>query len=349
MAKHSSKLRGKTYLPLALVLVALESMAADAPVIPPAQGNQNLPAALAGDPANSKIARVSSGATIPDSRDVSLPTQPGGLQMPPLPMAQPSREQIRDESFQALVESEMPMTPDMVRKLRKMLDELQKAKSELPNDPPKPVVSTIAVKGEPGESPPVIRLGRNFVTTLIFTDVTGAPWPIIHYGGGNDAIFKVENPNPETSHHLAVNPIGSYIFGGMEVTLEGGKTISLVVTSDQKSVDVNTTIQMLGRGPKAVAPTIYSGNTPKANPVMTSFVDGVAPEKAIALDSSDTRVQAWKLGDKYYIRTRMTMYAPSWTDHRGSPQGVHAYEITPIPVITAGEDGHPQQIVIGEK
>lgn len=349
MAIQTKQYAGRALLSATLVLAAMNVMAAD---VQNKDASPQLPAALAADPANSKIMRVSSGTVSPDpGREVVPMGQQPSVQMPPLPQVmQPSRDQVREDAFQSLVETEMPMTPDMVRKLRKMLDELQKAKSELPNDPPKPVVSTVSVKGEPGESPPVIRLGRNFVTTLIFTDVTGAPWPIIHYGGGNDEMFKVENPNPEkTSHHLTVNPLGSYIFGSMEVTLEGGRTVSIIVTSDQKSVDVNTTIQMLGRGPKAVAPIIYSGSTPKANPVMTAFVDGVPPEKAISLESSDTRVQAWRLGDKYYVRTRMTMYAPSWTDHRGSPQGVHAYEITPIPVITAGEEGHPQQIVIGEK
>lgn len=271
--------------------------------------------------------------------------------MPPLPQVNTvSVQQSKDEAFQSLIDSEMPMTPGQIIKIRKLLDEQQKAKATLPYIPPKPVVSTMIVKGDPGETPPVLRLSKNFVSTLVFSDLTGAPWPITSFGAGNDDMFSVANPDPKSAPNVLTISTGSaYAYGNIQVALAGRPSpIMITLVADQKYVDYQANVSVQARGPNAVSPTAVAGSTFQTNPTMVSFLDGIPPEKATPLDVADPRVQGWKLNDKYYIRTKMTLYSPAWSNHHASPDGMHAYEITPTPVIVSGENGNPQPIRIGE-
>ncbi|PPC84766.1 MAG: type IV secretion protein IcmK [Methylotenera sp.] len=270
--------------------------------------------------------------------------------MPPLPnvpLADP--KQIKEESFQSVINKGMPMTPEQIARLRQLLDDQQRAKSTLPYVPPKPVVSTMVVRGEPGETPPVVRLSRNFVSSLVFSDASGAPWPITSFGAGNDDMFSVANPDPKNANVLTVSTGSAYAYGNVHVSLLGRPSpIMITLVADQKYVDYQANITVQARGPNAVAPTTYAGNSFQNSPALTSFLDGIPPEKSVPLEVSDQRVQAWKLNNKFYIRTKMALYSPAWSNHHASPDGMHAYEITPTPVIVSGENGHPQQIKIGE-
>lgn len=272
--------------------------------------------------------------------------------LPPLPTAQETREVAKKSAYQMLLDDITPLSEEQVIDLRRRLDRIQKAKSTDPNVPPKAVVSSIIVKGEPGESPPVIRLSRNFVTTIVFTDVTGAPWPVINFGSGGEQIFDVKQPDPKTAGNvLTISPLASYAYGNLQVILAGRPSpIMVTLASDQREVDYQTNVSVQARGPNAEAPIIGgSRNAFDTNPQMTSFLDGVAPAGVTTLESSDARVQAWRLADKTYIRTRMTLFSPAWTDHQASADGMHAYEISSVSAIVLGDgSGQPVHITLGE-
>jgi len=311
-----------------------------------------LPASLAADPANS-IQKMASAKPQPDNGNGNSQLNAANQPFPPLPnvAAAPTPAQVKEESYADVVNQDLPMTPDMIRRLRRLLDEQQRAKSELPFTPPKLENRTVLVKGDPGESPPVIRISQNFLTSLVFTDATGMPWPIKTFGGGNDELFTVSNPDPVNAKNvLVLSTTASYVYSNVQVILEGRPSpIMLTVVSGQKSNDYITNVAVQARGPNAQAPIISNGSNFQTSPIMTAFMDGIPPAKSVKLSSSDTRLEAWQFDGKYYIRTRMTMYSPAWTNHHASADGMQAYEITPTPVLVAGEDGHPQQVVIGDK
>ena len=276
------------------------------------------------------------------------------LKMPPLPaitLNTMSPEQRKEESFNATLDQEIPMTPDQIRRLRTFLDEQQRAKSELPYTPPKAESRTVVIRGEPGETPAVIRLSRNFVTTMVFSDATGAPWPVKSFGTGNDNMINAVAPDPDNAPNvITVSTSSSYVFGNMQVILAGRTTpVMLTVTSDQKAVDYVANMKVQARGPNAAAPVMSSENySMQINPKMTSVLDGVMPSAATQMKSSDPRLEVWKMDNQYYVRTKMTMYSPGWSNHISSPDGMHAYEILPTPVVVAADNGNPQQISIGE-
>lgn len=343
MRLHQNHRFGIIALTLVGTLCSPSAASAADPV--PGQKVTELPGVLAESAAKAPSSTAQSKAT-------SNQQSSGQPALPPLPPPMPAYdiESAREQAFQDVINQTIPMTPEQIKRLRIMLDEQQRAKSELPGTPPKPVLSTLVVRGDPGESPPVVRLSRNFVTTLVFSDITGAPWPVTGFGQGGNA-FDIKHPDTKNSPNvLTVSPQSAYAYGNMQVTLEGRTTpVMVTLVSDQKQIDYQANLNIGARGPNAAAPEISSADASiKIDPVMMAVMDGVPPAKAKKLEVSDTRIDAWKIEKKYYLRTRMTLYSPAWTNYHASPDGMRTYEINQVPVIVAGENGNPQQISIGE-
>lgn len=334
--KHQILIIGAGHCMATLALVA--SLAAHADPI-------GLPASVLANPNSIPDAPLKPGAT-----DVGQ-VRPSGL--PPLPSVQNlSQKEVREgqkkDAYDQLVDQLTPLTPEQVIELRSRLDKLQRAKSTSPYTPPKAVVSSIQVRGDPGEAPPVIRLSKNFITTLVFTDVTGAPWPIVNFGAGGEKVFDVKNPDAKNAQNvLTVSPLQTYAYGNIQVILQGRPApILLTLASEQKEVDYQTNLTIQARGPNALAPVLgNSGSVFNSNPAMTSFLDGVAPAKSTVLSPTDPRVQAWTMNSKTYVRTRLTLFSPAWTDHQASPDGMHAYEINSVSALVLG-DGSGQTVQV---
>ncbi|WP_251365941.1 DotH/IcmK family type IV secretion protein [Coxiella-like endosymbiont of Rhipicephalus sanguineus] len=58
--------------------------------------------------------------------------------------------------------------------------------------PPKPTSASVIVNLSPEATLPVIRLSSGFVTSLVFLDSTGAPWPIQAYDLGDPNSFNIQ-------------------------------------------------------------------------------------------------------------------------------------------------------------
>ncbi len=84
------------------------------------------------------------------------------------------------------------MTPEQIQALRGIQDQTQRAIATTPTTPPRPVVSTQNVMLSPGSVPPVVRLGLGYVTSIVFIDQTGSPWPIASYSIGDPTRFNIQ-------------------------------------------------------------------------------------------------------------------------------------------------------------
>jgi hypothetical protein len=104
------------------------------------------------------------------------------------------------EAFNIMMQQNVPLTPQQVVKLRQMIDISQRAAAIPANIPPKPVSSTLMVNLAPGATPPAIRLAQGYITSLVFVDSTGSPWPIASYDIGD----------PKKSRHNGMEKVISY-------------------------------------------------------------------------------------------------------------------------------------------
>lgn len=249
-------------------------------------------------------------------------------------------------AFANMVHNLMPLSPTQVVTLRDMFDNTQRAVAQFPGTPPKPTSSSILVNMSPGASPPVIRLRAGYVTSLVFLDSTGQPWPVTGYDLGNPKAFNMQPSAPDgKSNTLIVQALDRYEEGNLAVMLKDENTpVMLTLMPGQRAVDYRVDLRMPGLGPNASV--AMSGLPQTENPVLLNFLDGVAPTGAKLLQVDGAPAQAWMFGGHLFLRTRVTVLSPGWISSMSSTDGTHVYELAKTPVILASQRGSIIQLSI---
>jgi len=264
-----------------------------------------------------------------------------------IPQHIPTPEEINKKSFDALKQNAFPLTPEQIQTLRNMLDDTQRATAAEPYDnPPEPVSSSLMVNLAPGSTPPAIRLYRGFVSSLVFVDVTGAPWPIVAYDLGNPGAFNIAWDTKDNI--LMVQAQSSYNYGNLAIKLKDLDTpVTLTLVPGQRAVDYRVDLRIMARGPNA-KPS-YSGtsiNVSGTNPILLNILDAVPPPGAKTLDVPDATAQAWLYDNKVYLRTEYTLLSPAWIAKLSSADGMNAYELIKTPLVLLSRHGKTVQTKI---
>ena len=262
---------------------------------------------------------------------------------PPAPQLSPERE----EAFNSLLQDNVPLSPQQVVKLRQQVDVQQRAAAIPANIPPKPVSRTLMVNLAPGTTPPAIRLSQGYISTLVFVDSTGAPWPIASYDIGDPR--KMGTPQWDgKSNVLLLQAVSPYGDSDLVIRLIGLPTpITFSLVFGQRVIDYRTDIHVSGIGPNAKELPTGTGLPNSANQLLLSVLDGIAPvgSKLLSMQGCSD-CQAWLLGDKMFVRTRYTLLSPGWIGRMVSPDGMIAYEVQKSPSLLISQYGNPIELKI---
>jgi len=252
---------------------------------------------------------------------------------------------VSQAAFSKVVRNMMPLSPAQIRTLRYMFNKSKQAAAAYPGIPPRPTSSSVMVNLSPGATPPIVRLRSGFVTSLVFLDSTGQPWPISAYDLGDPKAFNIQWNR--TGNTLLVQSSSTYKSGNLAVMLKGLDTpVMVTLMPGQHDVDYRVDLRVPGLGPNA-KPSL-NGLPAAANPQLINFLDGVPPKGARELQvvGSGNLSQAWVYGKHLYLRTRLTVLSPGWISTMSSPDGTHVYEIQKTPVVLASEQGTTVQLTI---
>lgn len=313
---------------LMLLLGACQNVFADEP-------SSNAPAQETLSPSD-KSPVTSTPMTYRQSQEAMLKTLPA-------PTEETSPD--ADTAFSAMLQQNMPLSPQQVLKLRQLIDTSQRAASTPPTIPPKPVSTTIMINLAPGATPPAIRLAQGYVTSLVFVDSTGSPWPISAYDIGDPAATNIQWDNK--SNVLLIQAKSPYGDSDLVVRLVGLMTpITLELVSGQRVVDFRTDIHVAGIGPNTKDLPTGTGLPNSANQLLLNVLDGVAPSGSKKLAVAGGDCQAWLSGDMMYLRTRLTLLSPGWVGKMVSPDGMHAYEVQKSSTVLASQYGEPIELKI---
>lgn len=245
-------------------------------------------------------------------------------------------QDLRDEAFARVTNNALPLSPSQIQILRNLYDATQKAAAVYPGVPPRPTSTSLAVNLSPGSPPPVIRLSSGFVTSLVFVDSTGSPWPIEAYSLGNPTAFNIQWD--KKSNILLVQAITAHRIANMAVLLKGLNTpVMIDLNPGQAAMDVRVDLRIPGFGPEA-KPS-YSGLPGVENPFLLNLLDGIPPPGAKNLKASGCDECVWLLDGKLYLRTQYTVLSPAWLSTLSSADGTHVYEMEPAPLILATYNG----------
>lgn len=284
-------------------------------------------------------------ALVQQAQDKKALQESGGLnpgELAGLPTEETKAPTLRDEAFKQLLDKISPLTPDQIIKMRKQDDKTQQAIATTPNTPPRPVSSTLTIDLSPGITPPVVRLSAGFVSSLVFVDSTGQPWPISDYSLGNPKNFNIQWDRKTNA--LFIQSTTPYSSANLAVRLVGLDTpVMLSLVSGQKDVDYRVDCQVQARGPNAAAPIVGDG-LPSLNANLLSVLDGVPPPGSVELMVSCGYGRAWLSNGKLIFRTQLTVLSPAWSATVSSPDGTHVYEMVNTPLILASQNGKTVKI-----
>lgn len=249
-------------------------------------------------------------------------------------------------AFSIMMQKNMPLTPQQVVQLHQQIDEAQRAAAVTPNIPPKPVSTTLMINLAPGTTPPAVRLAQGYVSSLVFVDSTGSPWPIAAFDIGNPKAVNMQWDGK--SNILLMQAVTPYTSGNMVVRLVGLPTpITLQLVSGQREVDYRVDVHVSGIGPNTKELPLGTNLPMSANQLLLSVLDGVAPAGSKMLTVTGADAQAWLLGEKMYLRTRLTVLSPGWIGKMVSPDGMQAYELPKTSSVLISRYGEPAELKIG--
>ena len=257
-----------------------------------------------------------------------------------------SEEKLLERAaFKKVLGKLFPLDYNRILKLHQAYNDNEFALAATPGTPPKPVATSQMVSLAPGTTPPAIRVAQRFVTSLIFLDSTGAPWPLVGYDLGDPSAFSMQWD--KKSNILLIQAKKMYTYGNMAIKLAGLNTpVMMTLVPGQKAVDYRIDMRVQGFGPNAKDLPTGLGLPQGADNVLLNVLEGIAPNGSSPLKVEGGPAAAWKLGDKMYIRTSMKLLSPGWLSTMNSGDGTNAYEMQASPVLLVSWRGKVMQLKI---
>ncbi|KGP62565.1 type IV secretion protein IcmK [Legionella norrlandica] len=260
-------------------------------------------------------------------------------------ISQDDAEIIDNKAFKDMTRDLYPLNPEQIVRLKQIYQTSEYAKASTAGTPPKPTATSQFVNLSPGSTPPVIRLSQGFVSSLVFLDSTGSPWPISAYDLGDPSAFNIQWD--KTSNTLMIQAMKLYNYGNLAVRLKGLNTpVMLTLIPGQKAVDYRVDLRIQGYGPNAKSMPTEEGIPPSANDLLLHVLEGVPPPGSRRLVVSGGDARAWLSNEKMYVRTNLTILSPGWLASMTSADGMHAYEMQKSPVLLVSWHGKVMQLKV---
>ncbi|MBC3214633.1 DotH/IcmK family type IV secretion protein [Serratia fonticola] len=293
----------RTLTAVALLLSATSALAAE--WVPARSGTSpttNLPAAPSPPPTQAQPAPEGQPvAATPPQNDITAPLRQYA------PLAPPTAEQAWAMSQVNPLGSQQG-----VEMLGETMDGASRGRAWQSADVV-PRISSLTVNLSPGASLPVLRTTTSQASSVMFTDNTGAPWPLAAppYNGNSEGF--VVNYIPDSSV-MTVQAQRQHDRGNITVYLKGLPVPVIVdVNSGEASdksksriVDGRLDLRIPQQGPQAKRMPSGQAKIGLNDATLQAFLDGVPPKEARRLKTQGTLpyTQVWQMGDDLYIRTR---------------------------------------------
>jgi intracellular multiplication protein IcmK len=303
----------------------------------------SLPARVA--PNNQAVKQLSAlPATAPQPAAAAVPAIAPVPTMVMQPTPEMREAKIKD-MFEDALDGALPLKPQQIQEAKARLLQTQRAAAGYMIVPPKPVSTSLRVDLAPGADPPVIRQSQGFISSLVFVDATGAPWPIESLDLGNSEAFQVQWN--QKGHILMVQATKPFTYGNLAVKLINLDTpVMLTLIPGQKVVDYRVDLRIMANGPNATAQPIVNGIPSAEADELMNILEGIAPTGSKALQPKGGDAQAWLFQNKLYLRTRMSVLSPGWLATLSSPDGMHAFMLQPTPTVLVAQNGKAVQLKI---
>lgn len=290
------------------------------------------------------LAAIAVAPTFAQAEGVPAPT-------PPIPILREAVDGVVNEQRAVILK------PDQIDGIRRDTSAARKEGSfHYPNRfVAKPVNRAFYIEPDATRQPRLIRLSMGAITSLVFSDANGNPW-LVKSADFDGNLF--EDPRRkdaagkggmDATNIVKIAPKDPYANGNIVIELEGltSPIVFVLGTGQSDETDMVISARVAGRNPNAKPQLIALDRMPDHDSVMGYFLDGVPPEGARRLNVSGGNAEIWSLGKAMYVRTRMTLLSPAFTNHVGSADGMHVYKFFSVtPSILASANGKTTTLVV---
>lgn len=273
--------------------------------------------------------------------DITAPLRQAAPPAPPTAAEAWAMEQVNPLGSQAGVEM-----------LGKAMDEASRGRAWQAADVV-PRISSLTVNLSPGASLPVLRTTTFQASSVMFTDSTGAPWPLAAPPYNANSRFAV-NYIPGSSL-MSVQATRQYDRGNITVYLQGlAVPVIIDVNSGEpeskansRVIDIRLDLRIPQRGPQAKKMPSGQSKIGLNDATLQAFLDGVPPKDAIRLKSQGAipNTQVWQMGDDLYIRTRSEI-RDEFELTQASGDGTLLYKLPLTPEVAFSHAGKTEYLSI---
>ena len=286
------------------------------------------------------------GATLPVSGVPAvgyaggLPISTADLQLQMNAQAEEQRLKLREKAFDQALDALLPLKPEEIREVLGVFKESRKA-AETPIVFPEPKIHVQTVSLDPGETPPIIKLMPGHVTTVTILDITGEPWPIQDISAAG--AFEITAPE-SGGHVIRIVPRTAHGIGNMSIRLIDLITpITFSLRNDLGEMYYRFDARIPKYGPLAKAPLIEHGgiSSVAGNETLMQVLDGAPPAEAerMTVKGADDRTTAWKIDERIYVRTPLTLLSPTWDTSVRSADGTSVYTLAAASILLLSDNG----------
>lgn len=261
----------------------------------------------------------------------------GMLNLPPdySQVVSPNQQSVVADQVQQYESGQL--TPAQLKRLQQVELDRQRVLANPYNNVPAPIVRSINPDLSAGKTPPVIRVSKNLLTTVVFTDLAGNPWyidkVIVNRDQFNDSASVSIDGQP--TNILTLEPTQAIQYGTVSIMLKG-KTMPVIflLSAGQNEVDIRVDARMSGTNPDQANANIDPSSLLSVSGVDESslgFLDGYIPQSAEQLQSSDGGVTAWLYNNQTYVKTKFNVLYPSFHSRATTADGVNIYRFETNP------------------
>lgn len=264
-----------------------------------------------------------------------------GSSFPPPMNVNRSKEEIVAEALG------MALSPQQVKNLKDLFLQQERDASTPYSYTARPIVRSLPVDLSPATQPPVVRLSKGMLSSIVFSDLSGNPWEIDHVSFNHDLFSdnppdkpkQDESGNYKGTNILSIEPLTATAYGNVTVTLKGLSTpVIFILSTGQNEVDMRIDARLSGRSPTAVNSALRANLNSLSGGVMANidsqtlmFLDGTPPPEAERVRTTDPSLEAWNYNGQYIVRTRDTVLYPSYKTTARSTSGMGIF-IYPDPI-----------------
>lgn len=257
-------------------------------------------------------------------------------------------------AYGAALQSQFPMTPEMILDYRRRVDESQRAAATPPSGQfPNAITDAKRISLNATQEPEILLTGPDTVSVMAFYDQTGAAWPIASYVIGRPSSFQVYAMQ-EGSNQLAVTPLVPHGFSNIIVSLVGeSRPLVFEVRTNALNTHYRRDFTVHGRGPNAASAPLQTGQSEPvaraADDVMMAFATGAdIPAGAERLRTDNPNVKAWRYDGAIYLQSTAAVISPPASRISSGPGQVKAYRIRPASVALISTNGRVTKVRISQ-